>query len=178
MPSTYRTPDPGDQILELLAEVMREHHRPLAEYGVEVGVLFASNSEGPALVSRGVPCAATIKVVSLKDRVTKHYDAELVIDLRWWDDARQPHRRALLDHELSHLKLAKVEMGECTRDDLGRPKLKTVPGDLNPPDAFLEVIERHRLFALEADGIRRAAATVEAVIAAAEKGEPHGLFGD
>lgn len=150
MPS-YGLPD--DDVLHLLAEIMRQHHRPLHMAEVKVGVLMCSE-----LKHGGYPAYATIKVVPLKDRLTKEYDAELVIDRSSWEHLRHRHRRALLDHELSHIAVAKFveresEDGEITctfsTDDIGRPKLKTVNGDWNGSDGFREVVKRHGDWAIE-----------------------------
>lgn len=150
MPTTYTAAEPD--VNDLLAEVMKRYHRPLHEAGVRVGVLMASEVK-----AHGYTAYAAIKIVPLKDRLTKQYDVELLIDQEEWDAMRDRHRRALLDHELSHIQLASVRgVGRdiaagiaFSRDDLGRPKLKTVKGDWNGGDGFREVVKRHRDFAVE-----------------------------
>lgn len=148
---TYGLPD--DEVPRLLAEVMEKHHRELHLAEVRIGVLMCSE-----LLHGGYPAYATIKVVPLKDRLTKDYDAELVLDRHLWERLRHRHRKALLDHELSHLAVAKFvehesEDGEvsCTfaTDDIGRPKLKTVKGNWNGGDGFREVVKRHGDWAIE-----------------------------
>src|SRR5579862_8211422 len=135
---------------------MRRWHPALAEAGVQVGVLLASNPDGDAIVHNGYAALACIKVVALKDRVTKEYDAELLIDEHEWDGLGEPGRIATLDHELSHLRLVplppkQVEPGgpAWKLDDLGRPRLKTVPGDWQGGDGFSAVVERHGSHAVE-----------------------------
>ncbi len=153
MPTTYTAAEP--EVNDLLAQVMERHHKPLHEAGVRVGILMASE-----LKAGGYPAYATIKIVPLKDRLSKQYDAELVIDAHEWESLRERHRRALLDHELSHLQLAKARMtgehSEITkggivfeRDDLGRPKLKTVKGDWHGSDGFKDVVARNGNWAIE-----------------------------
>lgn len=163
MPTTYTLPD--DELHQLLAQVMERYHRPLHDAGVKVGVLMASNENSHAVSSGGYPAIACIKVVALKDRVTKGYDAELLIDLVEWGAYRDRHKRALLDHELSHLQLAKHRYTKdefdqpkdiyFDRDDLGRPKLKLVKGDWNCGDGFKSVVERHGEWAIEFLNVRR-----------------------
>lgn len=153
--------DPDDAALALRDRAMRDWHPRLAGAGVRVGMVFASNPDGGAVTHAGYPAVAAMKVVSLKDRLKKLYDAELVIDLSWWeeDGNTDAHRLALLDHELSHLDLRKwgsTAGGELwfSRDDLGRPKLRTVKGSWNAGDGFEKVVRRHGDFAVEFHNLR------------------------
>lgn len=160
MATTYQKADLD--VLQTVAWMMRKHHQRLHEAGVQVGVLMASNEDGPAVKHAGYPAVATIKVVSLKDRLTKGYDAELLIDEKEYGDFNDAHRQALCDHELCHLELIQVPPKQLARlrhddpqapdwklDDLGRPRLKLRPGDRNAGDGFAEVIARHGAAALE-----------------------------
>lgn len=172
--TTYSDPDP--EVLALLADAMRRWHPQLHDAGVRVGVLMAANEDGPAVKHAGYPALATIKVVSLKDRLKKQYDAELLLDQSEWNDMRREHREALVDHELSHIVLAKYgykagreeddpdERGEiwCARDDLGRPKLKIRLADWNAGDGFADVIRRHGMYAAELENLRRCQARADA----------------
>jgi hypothetical protein len=148
--------------LNTLARVMRLWHPDLVEAGVQVGVIMVSNTDGDAIKVGGYAVLATIKPVSLKDRLPKEYDAELQIDEHVWDGLREEQRLSLLDHELSHINLRKVppkQLYELRQDDpeapwwqlddLGRPKLKSVPGDWNAGDGFKAVVERHGKHAIE-----------------------------
>jgi len=105
VPTTYRRAD--DDVTALLQRVMREYHPDLHEAGVHVGVVVAHNPAGDAVKHGGDPAFATITVVSPKDRVSKAHDAELLLDGDKWADLREGQRVALLDHELSHLRLKK-----------------------------------------------------------------------
>lgn len=158
MPTTYTIAD--EEVRELLAAVVHKNHRDLHEAGVIWGVLMALNPGGIAVSHGGYPAAATVRIVPLKDRVTKHYDAEIVIDLRWWETHRRKHQLALLDHEVRHVALAKklgrdVESDtlQFTRDDIGRPKLRLVKGDWNAGDGFADVCERHGEWAVEFENL-------------------------
>jgi hypothetical protein len=164
MPVSYSTAD--QDVLDRLADVMREFHRPLFDAGVRVGVLVAvSDGDAPAVVGHGYPALATIKVVSLKDRVTKGIDAELLLDLREYERLTAGQQAALLDHELSHIALkecsylpvldargqptGETQIAGVERDDLDRPKLRAVKGDVSAGDGFRQVIRRHRESAIE-----------------------------
>jgi hypothetical protein len=170
MPVTFSLAD--DEARDRVDAMMRDWHPLLQDAGVIVGVLFASNEDGPALARKGATVAATMQVVSLKDRVLKKVDAQMVINRQVWEDLSPAQRDALVDHELEHLKLKKFaywtllgpdgkprrgpdgeETGEqelrCELDDLGRPKLVTVPGDVDIGDGFRRVIETHGPAAME-----------------------------
>jgi hypothetical protein len=166
-----------DATLILLAEVKRKWHRSLHDADVRVGVLFAANENGDPIKAGGYPALAQIKIVSLKDRLTKEFDAELLIDLAEWDDLSHAEREALIDHELTHLVLAESsyrqerdanghtipdpvtgepkEVIQFKVDDLNRPKLKIRKGDFNLGDGFDSVIKRHRTSALEFIHLRK-----------------------
>lgn len=177
MPTTFMLADADAH--ERVGRMMARHHPQLRDAGVVVGVLFASNEDGPALAHKGSTVAATMQVVSLKDRVLKEVDAQMVINREVWEELSPAQRDALCDHELSHLALKKfaywtllgpdgkpkrgpdgLETGEqelrCDLDDLGRPKLVGVPGDVDVGDAFKAVVERHGIAAMEYRNLTRA----------------------
>jgi hypothetical protein len=196
MPTTFELAD--ELVADLLARVMAEHHPDLAEAGVKVVALFADNPKGPAIRHGGYAVLAQVRVVALKDRVTKRHDAEVLIDRRAWDELRPGQRAATLDHELSHLKLrhfwrAPVLDGrgqptghtqpKWDTDDLGRPALKTVPGDWSAGDGFAAVVARHGLDSVEyrnletcrrhAEDARAAGEVVRRVLAGGPPDEGH-----
>lgn len=159
MPTTYEKA--GKDVHDLVSEVMKKYHTELPQNGVNVGVIFARNSEGPAVKKGGYPCAGKISIVSLKDRCEKEYEAELIIDLGWWTEGTTKHHRALIDHELSHLELVEdEEEGGYKTDDQGRPCLKIRLGDWNVGDGFQSVVERHGDYAVEIASLRKAEAKV------------------
>jgi hypothetical protein len=163
---------PDEPLLHLLAEIMERHHRPLHDAGVRVGVILAqTDGDGPPVSHGGYPALATIRIVSLKDRLSKSFDAELLIDRQEFEDLTERQRAALIDHELSHLQLAKfsyssktdaygepIEGAEEIRfvtDDLNRPKLKLKKGDFHLGDGFAGVIRRNGADAVEFIHIRK-----------------------
>lgn len=167
MPTTFSLADPD--VVNLVGEVMAEFHPALAEAGVRVGVLMAANPDGVAIKHGGYPVLACVKVVPLKDRLTKGYDAEMLIDLGEWAQMTDRHHRAVIDHELSHLvrvanTKADAEEGDVpwATDDLGRPKLKTRNGDWAAGDGFAAVVARHGEFAAEYLNLEKAKALADA----------------
>ena len=126
----------GPEVMKVIKAVLRQHHRELAEVEVKVGVLMATAGKdeqgrplAPAVKLHGVECAATVKVVSYKDRVAGKDDAEIIIDADKWAERSDPERVALVDHELNHLEVQRDEEGNPKSDDAGRPKLKSRPHD-------------------------------------------------
>jgi len=158
----------GSDIRSMLNSVIETYHTLLHEAGVTIGIIMAANEDGPAIKVGGYADAACVKVVSLKDRLTKSYDAELLIDHNTWTELSYAGRVALLDHEMSHLELSKIEFIRdsenpeaplklvCGRDDYGRPKLKLRPGDWNAGDGFKAVVERHGDAAIEVRNLQHA----------------------
>jgi len=146
MPVLYSMPDSDD--VTLLARALADWHKPLADVGARVQILFASadpesETQTAPVKHGGYPARATIRVVPTKDRLTKGYDAEMLVDRDWWGGARESRRVALLDHELSHLELVLTKDGQPAYDDLNRPRLKLRKGDYASSDGFFEVIARH-----------------------------------
>ena len=164
MPVTFEMPD--DLTTSLVADCLQRWHRPLFDAGVKLGVLMARSDspEKQALMNAGWPIVAKLRIVSLKDRLVKDYDAELVISFRAWTNLPPSRRVALIDHELSRLELKNYSYriikdaddqptGErelcCDLDDQGRPKLKIRRGDWCVGEGFQAVIDRHGSDALE-----------------------------
>jgi hypothetical protein len=69
-------------------------------------------------------CAAVISIIPYKQRVDKRADAEIIIDAERWKKFSQRTRRALLDHEITHLEFKIDDDGFVQTDDAGRPKLR------------------------------------------------------
>lgn len=165
MATTYQLPNADDGLPDLLHQVMRAHRPELHRFQVKVSVLLAAadGEDEPALAHKGVKVVARVRVVPLMYRVLGAGDALLEIDARDWRAMRPERRLALLHHELCHLEvITDKETGRPKRDDIGRPKLRTVPGDVTPPDGFGEVIYAHGDDALEFEGWRRAMGYAEA----------------
>jgi len=155
MATTYTTGD--DKLYDLLDEVMRLYHPKLAEATVQVNCLFAwsDKDDVQALRKNGYPALALIKINSLQDRIEGKKDATLKLDGDHWKDLPDPQRRALLDHELSHLVVVEDADGKPKTDDIGRPKLKPRPHDVEI-GLFADVVERHKNQALEAQAVHSA----------------------
>jgi hypothetical protein len=170
--TTYTLAD--DDVKSLVARIMQEHHPELHEAKVRIGVLMAENSTGDAIKAHGYPALACVRVVPLKDRLTKGYDVEMLIDLAGWNEMEDEHRAATVDHECQHVSRVantpkKIKEGECAwkLDDLGRPKLKLRKGDWSVGDGFECIVARHGDYAVEFLNIQRAVARAKA---AKEKG--------
>lgn len=164
--TTYDTAPPD--VLNTINRIIRQHHPLLAETGCNVGAVFASNADGPAIKVHGTSALATIQVVSAKRRPHCEYDAEITIDASEWNQLHPEQQDALICHELCHLKrkehsekkLAKLRKEDPDAvawvfDNLGRPKLGTVPADMTPGDAFKYCIEVYGKNAVEFVGAKK-----------------------
>jgi hypothetical protein len=180
MPTTYTMAD--TDVTNLLLRVMARRCPRLHDAGVKVGVLMARNPDGPPLKRGGYEVLAMIKPVPLKDRLTKGYDAELVIDGGEYERLRGRQQEALLAHQLAHIDTIDLTPAEMRAreqdetvtwktDDLGRPKLKSVPGDWQAGDGFKQVVAEYGSDAIEYENIARCRAKADAAKRAGELGQ-------
>lgn len=135
---------------DVLNQVMKKWHAPLTDAGVQVQLVIAfggldddGESQGPAIKVNGQEALASSRILSLKDRLLRRHDAEIMIDGDRWPGWHTKTRIAILDHELTHLTLNVSESShEVKLDDLGRPRLKMRKHDFQV-GWFHEVAERH-----------------------------------
>jgi hypothetical protein len=149
-------------VTELVEKIMKLNHPLLVEADVKVGVLMCFNPDGGAIKHAGYPALACVKVVSLKDRITKGFDVEMMIDQSEWNDLTANQKVAVVDHELTHVnrvpnspKAIKAGESAWKTDDIDRPMIKLRKGDINIGDGFADVIARHGDDAVEYINIRR-----------------------
>lgn len=160
MPTTFQRAEP--EVCELMESVKQQYHQDLVKAKVSVGILMAfpplnkdGQPTGPAIKGYGrAPAGACIRVVPLKDRVTKGYCAELHISSETWDELEDKEKVALLDHELEHIVPKQDKDGHYVTDDLNMAKIKL------RPDSFIvwgfeSVMRRHGSAALEWQSVKR-----------------------
>lgn len=105
-------------------------HKPLLDARVTIDFVFAHGERDEhsnelktyAMTNKGHRVLGKARKVPLKDRALGRSDAEITLDGDWWDEASEPERKALLDHELHHLEVRTDNRG-VVRDDLHRPVL-------------------------------------------------------
>lgn len=167
----------GDsQVQAYVTKVINTWHQMFQTADVKIGIIMCASDKDdvPALKHSGYPALATIKVVPLKDRISKNYDAELMIDANFWETTTEERRLALVDHELCHLRLKEPKAGQANvkevgdlqilYDDIGRPVLKLVGGDWNVGDGFEEVVRRHGEVAIEVSSVKAIGARLKPLI--------------
>jgi len=105
---TYAKPD--TETRALLEQVMQAYHPELEQAQVRVGITMVyppTNKDGEptrhALTRHGARCLARIHLVSLAKRVYVPVDAMIEIDAEHWENILAPARKAILDHELTHI---------------------------------------------------------------------------
>lgn len=103
VPKTYWKAD--ESVYKDVERVIKLWHKDLADNKVKVGILFAYDPKGPAVMHGGYPAYATVRILSLRDRVSKDYDVEVLIDADLWKSSEQAHKDAILDHEFSHVEV-------------------------------------------------------------------------
>ncbi|GEM_PF-1812853 len=148
------------EVMSLLHDVIAEYHPELASLDLEIGVTMVTpnvNNKGvvvgSAIMLHGAPAAACIRLVTLKERIHNGLDAAIDIDKERWDGYGEANRRALLDHELTHLVIVRDGDGVMKTHDDMRPKLAMRPDDFTLT-GFHEVIERHGKDAIEFQSIK------------------------
>lgn len=152
--ATFRTAE--KEWVDLLKEVMKEHHPDLVEAGVTVGLLFAhaprdeatGEPKGVALKVHGAVVMAATKINSQRDRVEGKPDCTVTLDGDRWPDEPQAGQRAILDRELESLLLVRNEDGGIETDDCFRPKLRRREPDFRV-DGYWSIVERHGKDAVE-----------------------------
>lgn len=129
MPRFEKAPD---EVNALAREIIVEFssHRDLEDGLVKIDFLYAhpelnedQEEIGPALSDRGVPCLAKTKLMSLENRADGCGDVRILIDAKAYRAMTREEKKALLDHELTHIIVRKKD-GEVLLDDLDRPRLK------------------------------------------------------
>jgi hypothetical protein len=138
----------GPEVGKLILKVMKQYHSALEAAEVTIHAVFAFKSDKageplPAIKKDGHVVVAKIQITPLSDRARGVADAKLTIDRHEWDHISESRKVALLDHEITHLKLKDGEL-----DDLGRPKLKARHHDWHLT-GFTSVAERHGEAAVE-----------------------------
>jgi hypothetical protein len=117
---------------KMAEKVMKSCHSDLHKQGVTIDFVFANNENGPAVSHGGYPAAAVCRILGLKDRALGRADAEITIDQSDWDAMSEAQQEALLDHEITHLTLARdSKTDEIRFDDLNRPRLKMKKHDFH-----------------------------------------------
>lgn len=133
-------------VSDMAARLMEEFdsHQSLVDNEVRIDFLFAYGDRDEttgglisnALQKAGMKCLGITRKLPLKDRAKGLGDAEICLDGDYWEEADEPERRSLLDHELQHL------VSTLDRDDLGRPIIKLRKHDVEV-GWFKEVAARH-----------------------------------
>jgi hypothetical protein len=163
------------QVNDLIATVIHKYHSELGKANVRIGTLMSFNEKAPPVKHGGYQAYATVRIISLKDRVTKDHDVEMCIDAEAWKQFTSMQKEALIDHELSHIKCKKkkargpdgkpIETDELMFDDLSRPLLKLIKADWNVGDGFADVVSRHKESSVEYVSINKAKELADAASA-------------
>lgn len=145
------------EVIELANEVLCkwETHKATLDAKVKIDFVLAlpgvdedGNPVGDAIRHHGYKALGLTRKIGLKDRTMGRGDVEILIDKEWYEEATEPQRRALLDHELNHVIVRTDEDGAVLRDDLTRPKINIRPHDYEF-GLFKIVAERNKAASLE-----------------------------
>ena len=117
-------------VFQMAAGIIKRHHQDLHAIGVKIDILFAfalEDSEGnkktPTLSHQGYPANGIAKILNLKDRLCRGYDAEIILDGDAWAGLTDNQKLAILDHEITHFVVKRNSDGNVIRDYMERPRL-------------------------------------------------------
>lgn len=120
----------GGDMSDLVQEVMKVYYTDLLEQNIKIDLIDAYDSTGgPAVTVHGLPAAAAIRVLSLKDRIMDRGDVEITFDGYVVDGFTRNEKMALIDHELYHIETKRNKDGQIKYDDIGRVEYKLKPHD-------------------------------------------------
>lgn len=150
-----------EAIHDMAKEILVAHHPELemapGEYPT-LCIMFVSQKDpdeiDAPLKINGDPCAAIISVIPHKQRADERADAEILIDAKVWAKLAEQQRRALLDHECTHMELKVDQDGILQVDGCGRPKIGMRRHDW-VLTGFLSISKRYGGDALEVIDMRR-----------------------
>jgi hypothetical protein len=189
MPTIYVKAD--QTIHDLANEVIKQWYQDLHKVKLQLGILFAisGRESQPAVTENGYQVDGITKIVPLRDRITKGFDVELIIDFDFWKNGKREHHVALLDDLLVRLEVKRPKPkkkkkvrgsaaavhgtdeerdehteAEFITDDIGRPVLKKRKGDYSAGIGYQSVIERHGGYAPEHGNLERAMAVRDAAM--------------
>ena len=167
----------NDDHLKIAYSVMGKYHPELKKARIQLGLLITmSNKENQPALKDGA--YGVIKIVPVKDRVTKQFDVELIVDGDIWNK-RQDLREPLIDHLLSKLEVKKHKNNkkspdpedktaddaeEFVTDDIGRPIIKMRKCDLTAISGFAEVATRHGDSSIEVLQLKDVSSRIEAAL--------------
>jgi hypothetical protein len=136
MPSTF-TPAPPE-VAEIARDIIVNHYPDLAEGEadpnvpsevgpVSINFLMAYGDNGPAVKHDGYPADATVKINNLRDRAEGKRNVTITIDGDQWPNWTPEYRRALIHHEIAHIKVNRYlkgkKIGQVIRQKDGAPGL-------------------------------------------------------
>lgn len=122
-----KNPETGESELSLKIDILMAY----GERDEETDKL-----KSPALKQYGMSALGLTRIIPLKERAKGNGDVEICLDADWWEKAPESERAALLDHELTHIRVMD------RTDDLGRPVIKLRKHDIQV-GWFNIVAQRH-----------------------------------
>ena len=122
---------------------------------VKIDYLFAFadlDDEGQpinnALNKNGMRALGLCRKIGLKDRAKGNGDVEILLDHDHWKTIPEAERRALLDHEMTHIGVCVARGGIIKLDAIGRPKINIRKHDVEV-GWFASVAQRHGRHSIE-----------------------------
>lgn len=163
--SHYKKDD--GNLAEMASSILNEFetHKPVLDAGVKIDFLWAYGDRdddgelcGDAIKKGGVRALGMCKVIGVSERAKGNGDVEIRIDADYWGTIEESEQRAILDHELHHIKPIghTDEEGRFhpKKDYLERPKIKMRP-HTHEVGWFGIIAERHGAASVEVKQARQ-----------------------
>lgn len=159
-----------ESTFELLNSIVKDGD-DVKKADVRINILFVlggANSVSSPVKENGHPVDGTIKIVPLRDRITKSFDVEFLISADAWRNSSTTHKLAILSHLLQKIEIKKpkpkkkknnrgrvggdngsdqereaLNEPQFLTDDIGRPLLKVRRYDWGTSGGFRSVVEQY-----------------------------------
>lgn len=147
--------------MQIVTEIIHAYHPWIAENQVDIACIFVSKYDQednliPCLKHHGAWAAAVVRLMRPAEQVFRNHSAEIVVDMCTWEGLSVEGKRAVLDHELTHILPAKnPKDGSLIKLDNGKLRLKMKADDFSLT-GFIEIARRHGKAALEVQAIAKA----------------------
>jgi hypothetical protein len=141
---------PGHSIYGVLDSLVEAHHGELQEARIALAWCTSWKPDADGHVRLG-----QMKKAGDLDRELHDYDAVILLRRAFWHDDRvtAAQKRALLDHELCHLRVKTDKDGILERDESGRVVYRVRKHDL---EEFNEIVKRHGMWKADIEAFVRA----------------------
>lgn len=113
----------------MMTEIINRHYSVLANHEVNISIIFVDRDDNdtankPLIMEKGHFMPASVRVVSVKERLKNDADAEIYVDYEYWTEVNDNTKKSIIDGCLSRIEVKRDRDGKSTPDIYGRVQLK------------------------------------------------------